>query len=241
VLPDAVQIFTVDPVDPVHTGGPGDAGGIGGGAPVVDEVRLAVHPDGGLSRFRVHGELSRAGTEALRARRLDTWAADDVAAELHTCLASPSWAAAVVAGRPHGTGTAWLAAADRAYAALGDDEVARALAAHPRIGQAPTGAGREAGLSRGEQAAVTAADDAVKAEIAAGNAAYEERFGRVFLIRAAGRSPARILDALRRRLTQDDAAELAEAREQLRQITLLRLAGLLHAEPPPFGAGGEAA
>ena len=56
-----------------------------------------------------------------------------------------------------------------------------------------------------------------------GNLAYEERFGRVFLIRAAGRSAEEMLAEVRRRLGNDDAAEAAEARDQLRQIALLRL------------------
>jgi len=68
----------------------------------------------------------------------------------------------------------------------------------------------------------TAADD-VTARIAEGNAAYEERFGRVFLIRAAGRTPDEILAALERRLAGDDDAEAAEASVQLAEIALLRL------------------
>ncbi len=61
--------------------------------------------------------------------------------------------------------------------------------------------------------------------IAAGNAAYEERFGRVFLIRAAGRSPEQILAELRRRLGNDDDAEAREALGQLAEIAILRLRG----------------
>ncbi|HEV7949033.1 MAG TPA: 2-oxo-4-hydroxy-4-carboxy-5-ureidoimidazoline decarboxylase, partial [Glaciihabitans sp.] len=54
-------------------------------------------------------------------------------------------------------------------------------------------------------------------------AAYEARFGRVFLIRAAGRSRAEILSELTRRLELDDETELAIVGEQLRDIALLRL------------------
>ena len=59
--------------------------------------------------------------------------------------------------------------------------------------------------------------------IAAGNTAYEQRFGRVFLIRAAGRTPEQILAELRRRLQGDEASEAAEALGQLAEIALLRL------------------
>jgi 2-oxo-4-hydroxy-4-carboxy-5-ureidoimidazoline decarboxylase len=59
--------------------------------------------------------------------------------------------------------------------------------------------------------------------MAQGNAAYEARFGRVFLIRAAGRSRAEIFGELERRLDNDDATELRETAEQLRDIAVLRL------------------
>ena len=59
--------------------------------------------------------------------------------------------------------------------------------------------------------------------MAQANAAYEERFGRVFLIRAAGRSPEEMLAEARRRLANDKDSEVIEALEQLRQIAILRL------------------
>lgn len=59
--------------------------------------------------------------------------------------------------------------------------------------------------------------------MAEANAAYEERFGRIFLIRAAGRSPEEMLAELKRRLGNDELTEATEAIEQLRQIALLRL------------------
>lgn len=61
------------------------------------------------------------------------------------------------------------------------------------------------------------------ASMTAANAAYEERFGRIFLIRAAGRSPEEMLAELQRRLANDETTEADEAVEQLRQIALLRL------------------
>ena len=61
------------------------------------------------------------------------------------------------------------------------------------------------------------------ARLAAGNAAYEQRFGHVFLIRAAGRDAEDILVQLERRLRNDDETERAETVDNLRQIALLRL------------------
>ena len=70
---------------------------------------------------------------------------------------------------------------------------------------------------------MTDAAAGVTAAIAAGNAAYEQRFGRVFLIRAAGRTPEQILTELQRRLRNDDQAEASEALAQLAEIAILRL------------------
>jgi 2-oxo-4-hydroxy-4-carboxy-5-ureidoimidazoline decarboxylase len=168
--------------------------------------------------------VDEAGRTPLsRAGELDQGRAAEVAHVLHACLAAPSWVDALVATRPHGDAAGWLAAAEVAYAALPDDAIVAALAAHPRIGAAPAGAGAGAAASRREQAQVSVADDEVRAAIAAGNRAYEERFGRIFLIRAAGRNPREILCELHRRLGNTGEAEFAEAREQLGQIALLRL------------------
>ena len=106
-------------------------------------------------------------------------------------------------------------------------EVSMALAAHPRIGDRVAGSSAEAVASRREQGAIGGADDATRAALLAGNRAYEERFGHVFLIRAAGRSPEEMLAELRRRLGNDEDAERAEVTEQLAQITGLRVRGLV--------------
>jgi 2-oxo-4-hydroxy-4-carboxy-5-ureidoimidazoline decarboxylase len=163
----------------------------------------------------------------MNAEQLDALPEPDARECLSACLAAPAWVQALLAGRPHTDAAGWLAAGDAAFAALTDAAVFAALAAHPRIGQAPAGQGQPAESSRREQARVTSATDQVKEAIAAGNRAYEERFDRVFLIRAAGRSAGEILGELQRRLGNDDGTELREAHEQLRQITALRLEGVL--------------
>lgn len=142
---------------------------------------------------------------------------------------SRGWAAAIVERRPYADLDALLAASDDVFATLEPAELDAALAGHPRIGDRVGGDDKSAQLSRGEQAAMQTADDEVAAEILAGNRAYEQRFDRVFLIRAAGRTPAEILTELQRRLHNTDADEQTEVREQLRQITRLRLQGAFSA------------
>ena len=68
------------------------------------------------------------------------------------------------------------------------------------------------------------------AAIARGNEVYEQRFGRVFLIRAAGRTRQEVLDELQRRLKHDDATEADEAKAQLREIAALRLRSLFEGD-----------
>jgi 2-oxo-4-hydroxy-4-carboxy-5-ureidoimidazoline decarboxylase len=63
----------------------------------------------------------------------------------------------------------------------------------------------------------------VQAALVVGNLAYEDRFDRIFLIRAAGRSSREILDALNARLVNTPEEELAVVAEQLREIAVLRL------------------
>ena len=134
----------------------------------------------------------------------------------------PRWVADVVAGRPYADPAGLRKRAHDAALQLSDDELESALSRHPRIGERPPGDDRESRHSRAEQAGV---DDADAERLRAGNAAYEARFGHVFLIRAAGRSSAEILAELERRLGNDAAAERDETVTALRDIALLRLEG----------------
>jgi 2-oxo-4-hydroxy-4-carboxy-5-ureidoimidazoline decarboxylase len=63
----------------------------------------------------------------------------------------------------------------------------------------------------------------VKQALAAGNRQYEEKFGRIFIICATGKSASEILQNLQRRLNNDEATELHEAAEQQRQIIQIRV------------------
>ena len=153
--------------------------------------------------------------------------ADTATARLRTCLDASGWAAAVLSGRPYPDRESLLATAYRFGVVLSDDDLASALAAHPRIGERPDGSGRDAVQSRLEQGGVDAADAQLAADLRAGNVAYEEKFGQVFLIRAAGRTGPQILEALTERLANDPEAEARVVLDQLAQIAQLRLHALL--------------
>jgi 2-oxo-4-hydroxy-4-carboxy-5-ureidoimidazoline decarboxylase len=148
---------------------------------------------------------------------------------LRACCASSSWVARVLAGRPYDTGAQLLDAADRASRELSADDLDEALSAHPRIGERAEGDSAEARLSRSEQASVSDAGTGTRERLRERNVAYEARFDRVFLVRAAGRTPDEMLAELERRLGNDPEVEQQEVLEQLRQITRLRVEGLLSA------------
>ncbi|OUE23854.1 OHCU decarboxylase [Clavibacter michiganensis] len=137
--------------------------------------------------------------------------------------AIPSWASTLAAGRPYGTVEELSRAASAAADAWTWPEVMAALAEHPRIGQRAAETNRAASSSAFEQAASARSDPDTTAAIRAGNVAYEDRFGWVFLIRAAGRSAPEILLELQRRSRNGVADEQVEVREALRDIALLRI------------------
>ena len=153
--------------------------------------------------------------------RFNTAPADELRPTLLACCDVPRWADAVVAARPYADSDALARRADEAAAGLSAEEVDRALAAHPRIGERAEGAGTEAAWSRSEQGGVSR-DDETQAALAEGNRAYEEKFDRVFLICATGLSGAEILASLRTRLGNDETTERAVVADELRKIAVLR-------------------
>lgn len=152
---------------------------------------------------------------------------DEAVEALRACNAAPRFAAELVAGRPYRDVDTLVARAEDVARALPWDEVALALAAHPRIGDRVEGSSAEAESSRREQSSMGSADEGTRTALLEGNRAYEDRFDHVFLIRAAGRSAEEMLAELRRRLGNDEATEQREATEQLAQISALRVRGLV--------------
>jgi 2-oxo-4-hydroxy-4-carboxy-5-ureidoimidazoline decarboxylase len=153
--------------------------------------------------------------------------AEQARALLAPCVAIPHWVEQLVAQRPYASRGALLDKARTLAAGWGEAELAQALSAHPRIGEKPQTTGGHAEFSRSEQSAVDDNDARLTQALKEDNARYEARFGRVFLIRAKGRSGEEILAALERRLNNGDAEELRETLAQLVEITLLRLEGVI--------------
>lgn len=149
--------------------------------------------------------------------------------DLLALCGSTRWAELVGEHAPFPDHAALHAAADLAFDALEDADWLEAFAHHPRIGDVESLRERFAAsgaLSEAEQSGMAGAGEDVVAQLAAGNDEYEQRFGFVFLIRAAGRSAREMLDAQRERLGHDRETELAIAAAQQREITHLRIDGI---------------
>ncbi len=151
---------------------------------------------------------------------LDALPRDDAVRQFLSICHTRRWADAMADARPFGDLAQLQRTADALWVGLGPDDWLEALAGHPRIGERG-GAAEE--HSRQEQAGMSEASQSVRAAIAAGNRAYEERFGHVFLIAAAGRGPEEILGELTRRLDNTPEEEVRVAAEEHRRITRLRL------------------
>jgi len=147
---------------------------------------------------------------------------EELRADLPACCAAGSWVATLAAGRPYADSDELFAASDAAIAELTDAGLAQALAAHPRIGDRVT-----ALWSRQEQSGMATASAGLQAELAAANAAYEQRFGQVYLVYATGKSAEELLAGCRSRLGNDPATERAVVLAELAKISRLRLGKLL--------------
>ncbi|SNT22224.1 2-oxo-4-hydroxy-4-carboxy-5-ureidoimidazoline decarboxylase [Granulicella rosea] len=162
--------------------------------------------------------------------RLDRWnelPAQAAAEAVLPCNGSTAWADGLAAKRPVADEASLLALSDAIWSSLTADDWQQAFDSHPRIGERKAKAATDSSLkwSSQEQSKAMAADSKKDsaAALAEGNAAYEAKFGRIFLICATGKSAAEILASLHQRLNSTPEAELLEAAEQQRQITQLRL------------------
>ena len=158
---------------------------------------------------------------------LETWNSldpDSAANAILPCNGSRAWAEQMAALRPFAAPFDLTCTADIIWRSLPEKAWQQAFDSHPRIGEhhAKSATTESLKWSAGEQSAASPNDDA-KAALAAGNRAYEEKFGRIFIVCATGKSAAQMLAILNQRMANDPSTELREAAEQQRQITQIRL------------------
>jgi OHCU decarboxylase len=154
----------------------------------------------------------------------------DAENEFLKCCGSQDWARSMTERRPFHDLEMLLSEADKLWASLTPQDWLEAFRSHPKIGerkaeQAQTNQARA--WSEQEQAGIRDAAQETMAELAAGNRAYEQKFGYIFIVCATGKTSAEMLALLRARLHNDAETELRVAAEEQRKITQLRLRKLI--------------
>ena len=151
---------------------------------------------------------------------------EEAAREILPCCGSIAWAAAMVWRRPFLDGGALLAASNEVWRGLSEADWLDAFRSHPRIGESraeKSVAEQSSAWSEQEQQKAATAEEAINTALKWGNREYEQKFGRIFIVCATGKSASEILEILRRRLHNDDATELQLAAEEQWQIMQIRL------------------
>jgi 2-oxo-4-hydroxy-4-carboxy-5-ureidoimidazoline decarboxylase len=162
--------------------------------------------------------------------------AGTAAREVLPCCGSSGWARELAALRPFATPEELYEASDRVWHGAAETDWQEAFDSHPRIGQQHAQAATEKSLAWSSQEQGTAVsaggeqEEAARLALTEGNRQYEERFGRIFIVCASGKSAAEILSILQARMENTPAEEWLEAGEQQRQITQLRLRRWLGAD-----------
>jgi OHCU decarboxylase len=162
---------------------------------------------------------------------LNSLSNSEAAAELLKCCGSARWAREMTNARPFAGIDGLLGAAESIWCSLSEQDWLEAFRAHPKIGEQKAAAVQSEQAqtwSAQEQAGVADAESETKAELAARNQEYEQRFGFIFIICATGKTSAEMLAILTERLQNDTEAELRIAADEQRKITRLRLEKLIN-------------
>jgi allantoicase len=193
-------------------------------------ARFNIYPDGGVSRLRLVGRVSRDKQRWQGSQGLNRLSKTGAHKALLDCCGSPMWAAQMVDRMPFADVAYILDTADKLWATLSKAEWRQAFRHHPAIGAKRAEKEQSATAkrwSKGEQAVANSAAPQTLAALARANQEYQSKFGYVFLICATGKTSEEILASLRQRLLNDPAEELRIAAEEQRKITRIRLEKLL--------------
>ncbi|MBR8643421.1 2-oxo-4-hydroxy-4-carboxy-5-ureidoimidazoline decarboxylase [Streptomyces tuirus] len=149
------------------------------------------------------------GRLAIPVEHVNAASDEDLHQILLSCLHSPRWSRRVAEHRPYPDLDSLLAAADEAAYDLTWADLTEALAAESLPALPPD------------------TYSAAHTALSAAHAAYEARFGHVFVICLDGVAPAEVLDrlleAVRSRLTNDPEEERAVTADELRRLARGRL------------------
>ena len=162
--------------------------------------------------------------------QLNSLSRTQATAELLKCCGCSKWANGMTEARPFANRDDLVAKAGSIWWSLSEADWLEAFRAHPKIGEQKAAAAQSQqaqNWSAQEQAGIADGATETKAELAARNQEYEERFGFIFIVCATGKTSEEILTILTERLQNDTQTELRIAAEEQRKITRLRIEKML--------------
>lgn len=154
----------------------------------------------------------------------------DLEQKLEYCCAAKKWYKELAAEFPFETIHDLKEASDRIWNTCSELDYLEAFEGHPKIGDVNSLAKKFQATkdwAGNEQKLVQQASMEVIEALAEGNAAYEARFGFIFIVFATGKTAQQMLDLLLERLPNDRATELKIAAGEQHKITTLRIQKLL--------------
>jgi len=154
----------------------------------------------------------------------------DRRAVLMRCCGAGAWIAGMQVLFPVSSKEMLLKEAERVWYDCSEVDWREAFEHHPHIGDLGSLKKKFASTGEwaaGEQSGVNAAPQEVLTELAAGNEAYEKKFGYIFIVCATGKSAGEMLELLTGRLGNAAAKEIRIAMGEQNKITLIRLEKLL--------------
>jgi allantoicase len=190
----------------------------------ISHVRMRIWPDGGVSRLRLFGLVDSEAKTAHMLRFINALPEADRARLFHQCATSQRYARALAAKAPFADMDALSRASIACFSNLEESDWNEMFQGHPRIGER-----KPDRLAMLEQKGMDAATPSQRAELAAVNEAYEQKFGRIYLVCATGKSAEELLRLAKLRLAGEPAEELENARTAQREIASIRLRKLLRA------------
>lgn len=162
--------------------------------------------------------------------RLNALPAGEAGTELLKCCGSTEWARQLIAQRPFESVDDLVAKADRVWWSLAPRDWLEAFQSHPKIGEQKAARATSAEAqkwSTDEQSGVRNSAADTMSALADLNRSYEEKFGFIFIVCAAGKSSEEMLAILRGRLQNPADQELPVAAAEQAKITTLRLQKLV--------------
>jgi len=150
---------------------------------------------------------------------LNRMPARSAADALKLCCGSRRWAEGVTACRPFLDVADLHRAADATSHTLGGEDWLEAFRSHPKIGEMKN----ISGWSEKEQQGMTSTADDVRRRLVQLNREYQDRFGFIFIICAAGKSGEEMLAQLEERIQNRPEDEMRVASAEQVKIVHLRL------------------